>query len=77
MNDASFSILVPRSRGGSGSCSGSLRHVLNRLKVSASTGYQRYRQRRALAQLDEHLLRDIGVTQAQAGQESGKPFWRA
>ncbi|PUB18648.1 DUF1127 domain-containing protein [Yoonia sediminilitoris] len=33
------------------------------------------RQRRALAMLDDHLLRDIGVTRADALQEARKPVW--
>lgn len=37
---------------------------------------QRRRQRRALAALDTGLLRDIGLTRADAVRESGKPFWR-
>lgn len=38
---------------------------------------ERARSRRALSHLDDHLLRDIGVTQAQLMIESSKPFWRA
>jgi uncharacterized protein YjiS (DUF1127 family) len=38
---------------------------------------ERSRQRRALAELDERLLRDIGVTSAQARREAAKPFWSA
>nr|WP_209877680.1 DUF1127 domain-containing protein [Azospirillum soli] len=37
---------------------------------------ERSRQRRALANLDDHLLRDIGVTQDHARRESEKPFWK-
>ena len=37
---------------------------------------QRHRQRRALARLDADLLRDVGLTRADALRESGKPFWR-
>ena len=33
-------------------------------------------QRRALAELDDRLLRDIGVTRYDAAQEAKKPFWR-
>ncbi len=33
------------------------------------------RQRRALKALDTHLLRDIGVTPAQAAVEAEKPVW--
>jgi uncharacterized protein YjiS (DUF1127 family) len=36
----------------------------------------RSRQRQALAQLDDHLLKDIGVTRQQAIAEAGKPFWK-
>jgi uncharacterized protein YjiS (DUF1127 family) len=34
-------------------------------------------QRRALSELDDHLLRDIGISRLQALREAGKPFWRA
>jgi uncharacterized protein YjiS (DUF1127 family) len=37
---------------------------------------ERGRSRRVLATLDDHQLRDIGVTRAQARLESAKPFWR-
>ncbi|WP_448189599.1 DUF1127 domain-containing protein [Azospirillum sp. sgz301742] len=37
---------------------------------------QRRRQRRALAALGPGLLRDVGLTRADAMRESGKPFWR-
>ncbi|HUL07864.1 MAG TPA: DUF1127 domain-containing protein [Candidatus Acidoferrum sp.] len=36
---------------------------------------ERGRGRRVLAGLDDHELRDIGVTRAQAQLESAKPFW--
>lgn len=38
--------------------------------------FERWRQRRALAKLDDRLLDDIGVTQTQARQEADKPFWQ-
>jgi uncharacterized protein YjiS (DUF1127 family) len=37
---------------------------------------ERARQRHALAELDDHLLRDIGVTRVEAAREVEKPFWR-
>ena len=37
--------------------------------------YQRASQRRALANLDDHLLRDIGVSRGEAQREARKPFW--
>ncbi len=38
--------------------------------------HQRWQQRRQLAELDAHLLRDIGVTPREAFREASKPFWR-
>lgn len=36
-----------------------------------------YRQRRALAALDDHQLRDLGLTRAQAEAEAARPLWDA
>ncbi len=33
-------------------------------------------QRRALGGLSDYMLRDIGVSRAEAKREAGKPFWR-
>ena len=41
------------------------------------TWSDRIRQRHRLRQLDAHLLRDIGLTRAQAEDEAHKPFWVA
>jgi uncharacterized protein YjiS (DUF1127 family) len=38
---------------------------------------ERSRQRRALAKLDDRLLRDIGLTRDQARRECANPFWRS
>ena len=37
---------------------------------------ERGRSRRVLAALDDHRLRDIGLSRADAQLESEKPFWR-
>jgi uncharacterized protein YjiS (DUF1127 family) len=34
------------------------------------------RQRRALLTLDDRMLKDIGVTRADADREASRPFWR-
>jgi len=34
-------------------------------------------ERRALAALDDHLLRDIGLTPGQASHEAARPGWDA
>ena len=38
--------------------------------------WDRQRQRRALFDLDDHQLRDIGKTRAEALKEARKPFWK-
>jgi uncharacterized protein YjiS (DUF1127 family) len=38
--------------------------------------YDRYLQRQDLAELDGHLLRDIGLTARDVRDECEKPFWR-
>jgi uncharacterized protein YjiS (DUF1127 family) len=37
--------------------------------------WRRRQSRTLLSQLDEHMLRDIGVTRAEAQLEAKKPFW--
>jgi len=36
----------------------------------------RSRQRQALAELDDHLLKDIGIARSAAAVEASQPFWR-
>lgn len=38
--------------------------------------WMRLHTRRQLQALDEHALRDIGLTRAQALEEALKPFWK-
>jgi uncharacterized protein YjiS (DUF1127 family) len=37
---------------------------------------ERRRQRRALLELDDRILADIGITKSQAIEEGTKPFWK-
>ncbi len=39
-------------------------------------GLRRRRQRYDLAQLDDRMLRDMGISRVEAERESHKPFWR-
>jgi uncharacterized protein YjiS (DUF1127 family) len=36
---------------------------------------ERYRQRRALSSLSDHMLKDMGLSRGVAGLESAKRFW--
>ncbi len=40
------------------------------------TWSDRMRQRRHLAELDDRLLRDIGISRADVEAEISRPFWR-
>jgi uncharacterized protein YjiS (DUF1127 family) len=40
------------------------------------TWLERSRQRRQLAELNDYMLRDIGLTRVDAWNEAEKPFWR-
>jgi uncharacterized protein YjiS (DUF1127 family) len=36
----------------------------------------RWRERRVLEEMDDRMLRDIGISRSQALTEANKPFWR-
>jgi len=38
--------------------------------------YERWMQRQNLAELDDHILRDIGISPREVERECAKPFWR-
>ena len=40
------------------------------------TWIERSHQRRALANLDDRLLNDVGITRSEAAREIAKPIWR-
>ena len=56
---------------GSGRLSAGLSRVVSRLLDWHGLA----RQRRALAALDDHMLKDIGLSRADARQEADRPFW--
>ncbi len=41
------------------------------------TWQERDRQRRALAQLDARMLKDVGLSRVEVAMELRKPFWQA
>jgi uncharacterized protein YjiS (DUF1127 family) len=51
-------------------------HPLAAAFVLIARWIERTRQRNALAGLNDHELRDIGITRVDAVSEAGKPFWR-
>jgi uncharacterized protein YjiS (DUF1127 family) len=53
-----------------------LGHGAGRVAEGGLMWLERARQRRQLRELNDHMLRDIGLTRADAWAESDKPFWR-
>lgn len=57
--------------------------VISRLACSLASGLadrllerlETYRQRRRLAELDDRILKDIGLTRCDVMQETSRPFW--
>lgn len=56
---------------------GLLANVALRTAVVLTKWRMRRMSRLSLSDLEPHLLKDIGLTQAQADQESQQWFWRA
>ena len=63
-----------RTHGGRVHESGSDRFM--RFMRTVAYWHERARQRRALAELSDSLLKDIGVSRADALREAGKSFWQ-
>jgi uncharacterized protein YjiS (DUF1127 family) len=51
--------------------------LFSRLADTFFAWQQRTEQRRRLAQFDDRMLRDIGLSRADVEHETAKPFWQA
>jgi uncharacterized protein YjiS (DUF1127 family) len=70
-NDKSGSYFVRPSRGMAGT------GAVTRFFDHALTWLERSRPRRHLGELDDRLLRDIGLSQAEVDNETSRRFWQA
>ena len=59
------------------SFSARLGDVLSAALATPRRWARRRHDRRALSQLDTHMLRDIGFNRIQADEMASRPFWRA
>ena len=68
----------PHSRGlvGWRGAEGPLARTAGRIAATLREWRQRIRDRARLAELDERMLKDIGLTRADAEFLINKPFWR-
>ncbi len=53
-----------------------LRAGLRRARKAVAMWQLRRFERRQLLTMDDHLLKDIGLSRADAWREAHKPFWR-
>lgn len=67
---------LSRISGGWALFAGAPRDVGRNLLDLLLTWQERAAQRHALAAMDTHLLKDLGITRAEALFEARKPFWR-
>lgn len=56
--------------------SGYAEDFVNRAWVWTYRAYIRVKSRREMRRLPEEMLKDLGITQADAEREASKPFWR-
>ena len=52
-----------------------LHRTLSRVILMLLRWQELARQRRALGALSDHMLKDLGLTRADALREAGRPFW--
>lgn len=52
-------------------------HRLNQFLDTVAEWHSRAVSRRELAQLDDRMLQDIGVSNVEVEREISKPFWRS
>jgi uncharacterized protein YjiS (DUF1127 family) len=50
--------------------------ALRAIRIRTAAMVERSRQRHALSRLDDHVLKDIGLTREQAGHETDKWIWQ-
>jgi uncharacterized protein YjiS (DUF1127 family) len=49
--------------------------LLNGVLLALDAWIERHRQRNALLELNDSMLKDIGISRADAVNEGSKPFW--
>jgi uncharacterized protein YjiS (DUF1127 family) len=67
-NEAMLRQLPARARHGDG--------LLTGLLAAVDAWIERHRQRNALLGLNDAMLKDIGISRADAVREGSKPFWQ-
>lgn len=71
---SAYPISAPQDAGETGSSFG-LARLIARLVDVVLAWQERARERDTLAQLDQRMLKDVGLTPADVVMELDKPFW--
>ena len=69
------SIIAARHRPQKSTVGGHFTQTLTVWALTIRVAPERHRQSRALAELDDRLLDDIGITRSRAMNEANKPLW--
>lgn len=72
----SFETPVAAVRGGQAGHAGSFLRALGAAVDQLYLWQERAAQRAHLVALDDHLLKDLGLSRGEAVREAAKPFWR-
>lgn len=76
MSQSNHSVTAPVAQSDTGTVARAVGRGIFAAFEAAGIWMERYRERRALQALPDHLLRDIGMSRVDANQESDKPFWQ-
>lgn len=67
---------IPPLRSGAPAGAEQMRRRIGGIVGTISLWVERSKQRHALAELDDHLLQDVGLSPGAARREATKPFWK-
>lgn len=68
---------IPPLRSGAPARAEQMQSWIGGIVRTISLWVERSKQRHALAELDDHLLHDIGLPRSAARREATKPFWKS
>jgi uncharacterized protein YjiS (DUF1127 family) len=69
------STIAARQRPQKSTIGGHFAETVTTWALTIRVALERHRQRRALAELDDRLLDDIGITRSRALIEANRPLW--
>lgn len=73
--NAQAAVAAPQARVDGREFAGALQRFAANVFTTVLEWQERARQRRRLSELDDRMLKDIGLTRADVSREVEKPFW--